>query len=1206
MDWVEEEGYRWANVSTGYFGNTGFKVLPSSLSNIDFENQITEEEIAENRHFLAGSGVTAGDINGNGLVDLYFASLNGSNKLYQNLGGLKFKDITEEAGVAHHEYYSTGAVFADINGNGHLDLLVTSLHKENVLYSNDGQGNFNLEKDSGLGSAKGSMTMALSDITGNGYPDLYITNYKEKSVKDLYTTEELEWSQILNEPLVSPTADYTLIPPFNEHYQLIRHDDELIGISEIGEFDELYLNQSGTFIKVSDTKEMFLDEEGNPFGLQPDWGLTAAFQDLNNNGLADLFVCNDFHTPDRIWINQGNGTFKAIGSVAIRNTSYSCMDVDFSDIDRNGSLDIFTTEMLSPEHNQRLRQASSEDDTPIPIGGIETRPMYNRNSLYLQREDTTYAEIAFLSGTEATGWSWGTRFMDINLDGYEDILVNTGYSYDVLDMDAQVEMVREDLNMDEHFMSFIQKVAPLKLPNKILMNNGDLTFEDKGLKWGFQKSDVSHGMALADLNNNGTLDIIVSRMNQKAVVYENTTNAPRIAVRLKGRPPNTKAIGAKVNLFGGPVEQQKEIAAGGSYLSGSDQLVMFAADKTNLNHTITVDWPNGGKAQIDDVQANRVYEIYQADGRNFIGVKNEHIPEVNSLFEDVSNLIGHYHHEAPFDDFEFQPLLPLRLSQEGPGMAWIDHNQNGREDLFITSGNGGKLALYENQNDDSFKNVQLRHLNDVTSSDQTSVIGWKEKDYTKIIVGSANYEQGKLKVPSVFLYSIDQNGIIEVDSLPGIHSTTGPVVAADYTGNGYLDLFIGGRFKPGQYPGNADSRVFKNVDGLYQLDEVNSHTFADIGLVSGAVFSDFNQNGSQDLLISTEWGTLRLFENHNGIFSEITQEMGLGNHKGWWSGVATGDFTNNGLTDIIATNLGLNSTYQIKNGHSLRVYYDDFNGDGRLGIIEAYFDEHIGSYAPKRKLYNFGSLSSTISPNVRSHREFASASIDEIIRGSRADIPYKEINTLEHMVFINTGNGFRGHPLPLETQLTTAFHAGVADFDNNGNEDIFLSQNLFALPPETPRMDAGRGLILKGNGEGKFTPLQGSESGIKVYGEQRGSALGDFNNNGKIDLAISQNGAETKLYLNRTEKVGYRIRLTGSMNNKSAIGSSLRLVYNDGSKGPKREVQAGAGYLTQNSAIQVMGSSTEPDRIEVTWFDGTTEYVEIKKNEMEYNIHYKP
>lgn len=1207
LKWNHEKNYRWAEIEPGYFGSTGFELLESSHTNIHFINRVTEEEIGENRHYLNGSGVAAGDIDGDGLVDLYFAGLGESNRLYKNLGGMRFKDITDQAGVAHKGYYSTGVVFADVNGDRDLDLLVTSMHRENVLYTNDGNGKFELKEDSGLGPAKGSMTMVLADIDGDLDLDLYIANYKEKTVKDLYTTEELEWDNILNEPYneQKQAGPYTLAPPFDRHYELfLTHDNNFAGAAETGKEDELYINRGGTFEKITDTQKVFLNEHGEPYGLQPDWGLTAKFQDLNGDGLPDLYVCNDFFTKDRIWINQGGGIFKAIEWQAIRNMSFACMGVDFSDINRDGLLDIFTTEMLSPEHNRRLQQVGSNDPLPIRIGQVKSLPTYNRNSMYLKRADNTYSEISYLSGTEATGWSWDATFMDVNLDGYEDLLVSTGYLYGILDIDAQMEMIRRGRNMDEHFTEYLREAPPLDLPNRILMNNGDLTFQEKSLEWGFGETDISQGMAVADLNNDGAPDVIFNRMNREAAVYQNTTRAPRIAVRLRGRPPNTQAVGAKIELYGGPVFQQKEIAAGGDYLSGSDPMAMFAGEPENHGHRLVVTWPrklSGQQSEIDSVQVNRIYELYEPETA-FVVDEEKSNPAGNTLFEDVSGRIGHRHHEEPFNDFDLQPLLPVRLSQLGPGMAWIDIDRDGDDDLFVASGKGGTIGAFENLADGSFTSLNISPFTETAPGDQTSIIGWGTENGANFLVGSANYEQGSPRVPSVFRYRFKDLKTVETGTISN-YSTTGPLAASDYDGDGDLDLFVGGRFVPAHYPRNATSRLFTNERGTLVPDQVNSRKLSESGLITGAVFTDYDLDGDQDLLLSREWDSIILMENNDGIFNDVSVRAGLSAYKGWWNGIATGDFNNDGYQDIVATNRGLNSSYQLRESKPLRMYYDDFNRDGRVDIIEAYAVQN-GDYVPRKRLYEFQSLS-MIAGRMESHQQFANTTLKGIFGALLPGIPYKEINTLEHMIFINTGRGFEAHPLPKQAQFSAAFYAGVADVDNDGNEDLFLSQNFFAVPGQAPRLDAGRGLWLKGDGNVGMEAVPGNLSGIKIYGEQRGAALGDFNRDGKVDLAVSQNGAETKLYINRTGERGLRIKLRGPPQNMDGIGSGIRLVYKDGDKGPGREVQSGSGYWSQNSFTQVMGMEKEPDKIVVTWFDGTIQTVNVTENLQNYTINYE-
>lgn len=1191
LEWHQADGYRWAALKPGRSGAVGFERLSASRTGISFRNDVRPELIEANRHYLNGSGVAAGDVDGDGLVDLYFARLDGPNRLYRNLGGFRFKDVTAEAGVALEDAPSTGATFADVDGDGHLDLLVTSLNAENTLLLNDGRGGFTRKADSGLGASNGATTPALADIDGDGDLDLYVANYKIQTVRDLFGPQELA----LEKTVERVDGKLKVRPPFDAYFGIIETAERPYR-NEYGEADELYLNRgNGVFERAVDTLHFF-DATGRPVGLSRDWGLTATFRDVNGDLHPDLYVTNDFWTPDRFWINRGDGTFQAIGSDALPNMSFSSMGVDFSDINRDGHVDFVVTEMLSAAHEMRMRQFSEY------LEAYEGVTQYNRNSVYLNRGDATFAQIAYYSGLEASEWSWATHFMDVDLDGYEDLIVATGFSYDYQDMDTQLALDAQDRRGATPHGGDIRQYPPLRLPNKLFRNNGDLTFTDKSVAWGFDEADLSFGMALADLDNDGLLDLVVNRLDDEAAVYRNTSGAPRIAVRLRGAAPNTQGVGARIELAGGPVVQQKEIVAGGNYLSGSQAQAVFAADASNTGHVITVTWPSGRQSRIDGVQANRLYVIDEpADAAAAaLPVQAASAP----LFEDVSDRIGHTHHENTYDDFRYDPLLPLMLSRLGPGVAWLDVDRDGDEDLLIASGKGGALALFENRGNGRFASRALPLLTQAAPGDQTAIVGWAEDGRTKLVVGSANYEQGNPNVPSAYVYTIDRSGHVEVEPLPGILSTTGPIAAADYTGDGRVDLFVGGRFVPGQYPRDAESRLFVNVDGTFRPDEANARTFASVGLVTGAVFADFDGNGTQDLLLSTEWGTLRLFENDGGIFREITARTGLDAYKGWWHGVATGDFTNDGLPDIVATNLGTNSPYRTILGRPLKMYYDDFNWNGRLSIVEAYYDERRGAYVPRRKLHDFVAIPKVVR-KTPSHAAFAKASVGELLDIDPATTPAREINTLEHLLFVNTGSGFTAHPLPPEAQFTAAFAAAVADFDNDGNEDLFISQNWFALPQHTPRLDAGRGLVLRGDGSGGFEPLPASESGIAIYGEQRGAALGDFDGDGRIDLAVSQNAGETRLYLNRTSEAGLRVRLAGPDRNGDAIGSRVRVIYKDGTAGPWRAIQAGAGYWSQNGATQVLGTRGEPERIEVVWFDGTTTSVAVIPGTTTYRIDYR-
>jgi len=1206
LDWNQEQGYRWAELEPGSWGDPGFEQLAPSSTGITFQNHITEAEIDSNQHYMNGSGVAAGDVDGDGWVDLYFARLNGPNRLYKNVGGFRFKDVTDSAGVAHERFYSLGSVLADVDGDGDLDLLVTALSKGIALYLNDGQGHFTWQSGLDLGVGKGNHTMALADIDGDSDLDLYVTNYKEKSVKDLFASEELEWKKTVKEEYTEGRENYTLLPPFDEHYTILQNEEGLPDRRETGEVDALYLNTGdGRFQKVENLKQRFLSSDGTPQGLSPDWGLAARFQDINQDGRPDLYVCNDFWTPDRIWINQGDGIFRALDTLAVRNFSFSSMTVDFSDVNRDGALDFFTTEMLSPKHQNRLRQANPVD--PFPVDRINSRPKYNRNSLYRNRGDDTFAEISYFSGVEATGWSWASRFIDVDLDGYEDLLVTTGFSYDVQDIDSQIKMGRK-IARASMARRFITEYPRLPLPNKAFHNDGNFTFSERSAEWGFTGKDISYGLATADFDHDGDLDLAINRLNEVAAIFENETTAPRIAVQLSGNPPNTQAIGAKVQLEGGKGEgapQRKEITAGGDYLSGSAPFAMFAADPSNSNHVLTVTWPNGAKSTIDSVRANRIYDVQQPDIATKPSSSDTSKGKQETIFEDVSGKISHRHHEASYDDFRIQPLLPIKLSQQGPGISWIDYDTDGDDDLFIASGRGGTLGVFENDGEGNFTSRSLGAMTQTASADQTTILGWPTQEGTQFLVGNANYEAGDPKAPSAFHYSFQEGATTVRDSIPGVLSTTGPMAIADYDGDGDLDLFVGGRFMPAQYPRNATSRLFENDDGRFTLDRHNSSSLKKLGLVTGAVFTDYDGDGDTDLLISRAWDSLVLSENEGGTFQNVTEQVGLDQYTGWWNGVTTGDFNNDGRPDIVATNWGLNSPYQLDSERPLKMYYQDFNRDRRVEIVEAYYDPAFGAYIPRRQLNAFESSPVPFTTAASSHRQFANASLKEIFGfNPERRLSSKEVNTLSHTLFVNEGGHFSAHPLPEEAQFSAAFHAGVADFNNDGNEDLFLSQNFFEVRPQMPRLDAGRGLLLEGNGQGHFEAISGHVSGIKVYGSQRGAAFGDFNGDGKVDLAVSQNGAATKLYRNQIPKTGLIVHLDGPAANRAGLGSSLRLVYADGRKGPRRAVRVGAGYWSQGSATQIMGYSQRPEQIGVTWFDGRRETVDIVEGKRRYRVEY--
>ena len=589
-------GYRSHALKVPTGGNAGFTRLPGRLSGITFSNHLSDASAAANQIRLNGSGVAAGDVDGDGWCDLYFCGLEGGNRLYRNLGGWRFEDITDLAGVRCVGQYSTGAVFADVDGDGDLDLLVNSIGGGTRLFLNDGKGHFNEAINSGLVQRFGAMSMALGDLSGAGVLDLYVANYRSTTMRSTGLD------------LLKVNGRLELKPEDRDNFELTPEG----GLFELGEPDILYRNDGhGHFAPVSWTNGVFLDEHAQPLTALPrDWGLTVMFRDIDEDGAPDIYVCNDFASPDRIWMNDGAGHFRALPALSLRCTSTFSMGIDFADINRDGHDDLFVVDMLNRGHRAQMTQTQI---LPAPFEarpGVFERAQLKRNVLQLNRGDGTFAEIAQLSGLEASGWSWTAVFLDVDLDGYEDVLIPTGHMFDTQDSDTLARLNASGRGTREQTAARLLEYPRLPLPNLAFRNLGNLHFEEVGRQWGFDRVGVKHGICCADLDNDGDLDVITNDLNNEAGVYRNNSSAPRVAVRLKGAGANTRGIGSKIWLYGGAVPaQSQEMICGGRYLSGDDAIRVFAAGDLTNRMRIEVRWRSGKRSVVEGVQANREYEI---------------------------------------------------------------------------------------------------------------------------------------------------------------------------------------------------------------------------------------------------------------------------------------------------------------------------------------------------------------------------------------------------------------------------------------------------------------------------------------------------------------------------------------------------------------------------------------------------------------------
>jgi hypothetical protein len=1187
----ETPGYRCVPLKVPAKGHAGFTLMDPRDTGIDFTNTLSDQNAAQNQIRLNGSGVALGDVDGDGLCDIFVCSLEGHVALYKNLGGWRFTNITAAAGLDFPGNFSTGATFADVDGNGTLDLLINGIGAGTRLFLNDGRGHFTEAKDSGLAHEYGAMTCALGDFEGDGTLDLYVANYRT-------TTIRTTGFSLLNR------GGHRMILPEDRGHLEVTPEGRVL---ENGEPHVLYRNDGhGHFTALSWTDGTFLDEEGHALKEAPlDWGLTAAFRDLNGDGLPDLYVCNDFHSPDRIWINDGHGHFRAIPRLAIRHTPTFSMAVDFADIDRDGRDDILVSDMMSRDHGRRLMQIAAMEPYTIQVGDFADRPQVDRTALQWNRGDGTYAEIAAYAGLDNCEWNWSVIFLDVDLDGYEDVLATTGHMFDTQDRDAQARIAANGPYPRVKVPQKLLMLPPLRQAKLAFRNRGDLTFSECGAAWGFDQVGVAHGAALADLDNDGDLDLVVNNLNGALGVYRNESAAPRVAVRLKGQPPNTAGIGARITVSGGPVVQSQEMMCGGRYLSCDEALRVFAAGSATNRLRIEVAWRSGRHSTVADAQPNCLYEIFEpAAGAAAIGTtpdKTRMQPSPLPMFADVSELLKHVHHEDPFDDFERQPLLPRRLSQLGPGVGWFDIDGDGWDDLVVASGKGGRLAVFRNDGRGHFQRLEGAPWNQDVSRDQTTVLGWTAPDGTRrLLVGAANYEDGQATGAAVNEFALGQAGPAAV--IPASSSSVGPLAMADYEGTGQLGLFVGGRSVPGRYPEAAQSQLWRQRQGRWELDAENTSRLAAVGMVSGAVWSDLDGDGWPELILACEWGPVRVFHNDRGHLREITSDLGLAELLGWWNGVTVGDFDGDGKMDILACNWGLNTVQHASPEFPYVLYAGDFDGSGALSLLEATRDPATLREVPERDLDTMAAALPFLRVRFPTYASYAQATVADIAGPALAKAQKLTVNTLSSMLFLNRGDHFLAVPLPREAQFAPAFGACVADYDGDGNEDVFLSQNFFATQPKVPRCDAGRGLWLQGDGQGGFRAVPGSESGIAVYGEQRGAAVGDFDGDGRVDLVVAQNGAETRLFQNVRGRPGLRVRLLGPPGNPQGIGGIIRLKFG-GRFGPAREVHAGSGYWSQDSSTEVLGMPETPQRIWVRWPGGQTTLAEVPAGAREIAIN---
>ena len=862
------------------------------------------------------------------------------------------------------------------------------------------------------------------------------------------------------------------------------------------------------------------------------------------------------------------------------------MGMDFGDINNDGLMDFFVGDMLSKNATLRLTQHGLMDTTLPPD---EAAAQVMHNGLFLNNGDGSFSEIAWMAGVAASDWTWSTKFADIDLDGYVDLLINNGMVGDLMDSDVLANI---NLPQFKNAPAYYDSYPKLATPNMAFRNNGNLTFSDVSSEWGVDDASIAHGATLADFDNDGDLDKIDSFMNEPLGVYRNNAQNNRVVVELVGHRSNAYGIGARVTVTTPDGKKQsRQMSSSGGYLSSHAPALTFGLGDHSAIKKIEVEWPSGHYQHFTSINNNPLL----VNQRFTISEQNDAAsvptPKVlkaqNSQFVEVGLQAGlrGAHNEANFDDrqykgyddFEEQPLLPRRLSAIGPGVAWTDMDADGDDDLYVAGAHGQPGMVYQYMNNGKFDLIANR-----LSPPELEEVATVWQAGGAFVTSFSRYE-----VPNAPIAAILGGG---PTSQLNAEASGGALALNDFDADGDLDLFIGGRAMPNQWPLPTTSYLYRNDGSAYKdvTADIAPELF-NLGLATGAMWLDIDNDNDSDLLVATEYGPVRLFLNNEGKFEDTTVSSGLDKWHGLWTGITAGDFNEDGYMDFAAANWGLNTRYTASETYPHMLYAGNIDGDGDLDIVEA---EYVnGILRPMRERGMVGAEMPFVYEKFDTFKSYAEASLEEIFgeRLKQEGVITLSANTLLHSVFINNGKGgFKMSPLPGLAQPTTGYGIASADFDNDGHEDLYLVGNFSHSDHEFRQFAGGISYLLSGNGDGTFNEIPSAKSGLFVPYDGRGVAVSDFNSDGWVDIAVGVNNERPLLFKNQGGKdnCALTLKLEGQAPNPLAIGARIEVIRSNNTT-TTREVQAGSGYFSQNSATQLFGLGKGKEaQIKVTWPNG--------------------
>ncbi len=1076
--------------------NPLFIELSKEESGIDFRNDIEDDSVFNEityRNFYNGGGVAVGDINGDGLTDVFMGANQGKNKLFLNKGNFHFEDITDRAGIQKKHKWTTGVTMADVNGDGLLDIyicvagIIAGDKRLNELYINRGNSTFKEEakkynlQDSGAFHTQA----AFFDYDLDGDLDVFL----------------------LNNNCLLPVGSYGM----GAARQIYSPVDG----------DKLLRNDNGIFTEASREAGIF----SNSFGF----GLGVAIGDINRDNWPDLYISNDFFEKDYLYINQRNGSFKEVSDSSIGHMSQSSMGADMADLNNDGLIDIFSTDML-PEDDYRLKKNTAFEDYDTYQSKV--RSGFHRqllgNMLHLNNGDNTFSEIAQFSGVDATDWSWGALIFDLDNDGWKDIMVCNGMYLDVTDQDYvtytadqdRKEIFKQNSGGADGYKLLKKMLISRPIPNYAFVNQKNLQFNNMSYELGLARPGFSNGASYADLDNDGDLDLIVNNLNDKCSVFKNTIREKEqknfLSVKLKGEGQNKFGIGAMVTLYIKDAEQIIQNFPTRGFQSCVESVMNFGIDRALYVDSIKVLWPNNKWEIVKNIQANTTITLHQKKAlRKFTLPLNN----MTKLFKELTATVitGNINHnENSFVDFDLQRLMPHLLSTEGPKLSIADINGDELDDIFIGAAKHDTSKIFLQNASGKFIPLvpQSAFIRDKRYEDIGSCFIDIDRDGDKdlIVCSGGNLEQPDSELSQVRLYVNDSKGFFTRDQnqMPDIRLNASCIKAFDYDEDGDDDIFIGGRSVPMEYGAVPESFLLRNDNGLFtKVTEQEALPLQKVGMVTDAAWEDFDGDGHKELLVVGEWMPITIFS--YSVQQKKFLSKTLNNSSGWWNCIKPADIDGDGDIDFVAGNLGLNSKIKGDSVRPAKLYINDFDNNGRKECIVSLYKRDGKEYA-YYMLPDLMAQLPVLKKKFLTYDAYAGKTVEEIfLTAQLQSSEVKKADEFRSCVFINNGHGdFLKQPLPYRAQISPVYAVIIEDIDDDGLQDIIAGGNFYGLKPELGRYDADYGTVLLGNGEKGFNYLSPQQSGYFYQGEVRDMAIAKTIH-GKL-LLVSRNNESLLIF----------------------------------------------------------------------------------------------